>query len=352
MDLPGVLPAALSQPQIHFLVRTSPGTSPLVDANSGSFDETAYLDTGTSEVLLSQETAGGLGLSAAGYNGRTIGFNDTGVAGAARFNVSDPVYVSLASYTPSLDTSVASAFNTVGRAAAAGIESRRRGRFDRADRSGRHAGDAGEGGVIDPKPANAADLTSLGDVNAYLYNPGTPYRPATAGSDPGIPATNFHVQMSYADFSPFTSVTPAGRRGRRRRPTRSSGRTPWPSPAGPGRHAAGVDLVRRRQRHRQLSVRHRGRPRRSSRRRWRLRSTSTIRRGRTTPTTPSSWTTPGTRCRTSSSSPSAAWVAGGGQRRRLLPRHAGASHARGGADPLRQRARAGVRRHRHQPRDG
>src|SRR5438128_930871 len=106
LDIQGVQPDAFSQPQIHALVRTTATGQPLSapDYFGGqTFDITGFLDTGTSEVLLSQETAQALNIAPATYNGQTISFGDVGVQGLEQFNVSNPLYVSLAPYTPTVD---------------------------------------------------------------------------------------------------------------------------------------------------------------------------------------------------------------------------------------------------------
>ena len=50
-------------------------------------------------------------------------------------------------------------------------------------------------------------------MRTYIYNPGTPFNPAAADSEPGIPTTNHHVRLSYASFDQFTNVMPAGATG-------------------------------------------------------------------------------------------------------------------------------------------
>src|SRR2546421_6292827 len=85
MQIDGVQPAALDQPQIHALFRRDLNSDPLM-ADDGfgntSFDVQAYLDTGTSGLLLSQETAQGLGISSeVDKNGNPVTFSDIGVGG-------------------------------------------------------------------------------------------------------------------------------------------------------------------------------------------------------------------------------------------------------------------------------
>ncbi|MEM6312757.1 MAG: hypothetical protein AAF743_01650, partial [Planctomycetota bacterium] len=79
--------------------------------------------------------------------------------------------------------------------------------------------------VMDTKPTNdfddffngvlgggqlPGDIETL-DVfmRTFSYAPGTPFD-ATNEFDPGIPETNLHVSLSYADFGKFTTITPGG----------------------------------------------------------------------------------------------------------------------------------------------
>jgi hypothetical protein len=62
--------------------------------------------------------------------------------------------------------------------------------------------------VIDPKPLN----TLTEQLRTYIYNPGTAFNPR-AEVDPGIPHTNRQVALTFASFSRFTQVKPAGAEG-------------------------------------------------------------------------------------------------------------------------------------------
>src|ERR1041385_6304222 len=63
--------------------------------------------------------------------------------------------------------------------------------------------------VFDPKPVNSF----LDTMRTYIYNPGTPFSPNEADTNPGIPNVSRHVKLSFGDFSRFTDVTPAGAPG-------------------------------------------------------------------------------------------------------------------------------------------
>ena len=65
---------------------------------------------------------------------------------------------------------------------------------------------------MDARPPSSDGL-DFGLMRTYTYDPGTPYNPSEDDNDPGIPQTNFHVDLSYAGFDRFTDVTPAGAAG-------------------------------------------------------------------------------------------------------------------------------------------
>jgi hypothetical protein len=50
-------------------------------------------------------------------------------------------------------------------------------------------------------------------MRTYVYNPGTPYDPNQDATNPGIPDTSLHIQLSYASFDRFSKVLPAGAPG-------------------------------------------------------------------------------------------------------------------------------------------
>src|SRR4051812_1159799 len=94
-DVLNVQSASLDQPRINALLRLTPGGPPLIADLGGfsSFNIEAYLDTGASGILVSNETGDALGLTrttafnpATGRNEPVI-FSDVGVAGADTFSV-------------------------------------------------------------------------------------------------------------------------------------------------------------------------------------------------------------------------------------------------------------------------
>src|SRR5947209_310273 len=62
--------SAVLPPQINAFFRTTPTGAPL--EADGTFNVQAYLDTGTSESLLSLETANALGIGPSTYNGQPV----------------------------------------------------------------------------------------------------------------------------------------------------------------------------------------------------------------------------------------------------------------------------------------
>jgi hypothetical protein len=100
-DFEGVLPAALDQPRIEFLMRNSAVGPPLLSTglpgDGNHYNVQAFLDTGASGVLISQETAGYFALEPLRWpepNGPEVEFADVGVAGSDIFHVTQPLYFS------------------------------------------------------------------------------------------------------------------------------------------------------------------------------------------------------------------------------------------------------------------
>src|SRR3954467_2295524 len=89
IDIQGVESASLDQPRVHVLVRDPATGQALGGTGSGDLDDgadvQAFLDTGSSGVLLSQETADGLGVEYASVGNTPVVFSDVGVAGTDDF---------------------------------------------------------------------------------------------------------------------------------------------------------------------------------------------------------------------------------------------------------------------------
>jgi hypothetical protein len=214
-DIAGVQPAALDQPQIHALFRRSANGTPLQASNGlggTSFDVQAFLDTGTSGMLLSQETAQGLGINSSTFGGQTVTYSDVGVGGTEDFDVSEPIYTALAPFIPTADVDNINTYNSVYNQKYGPV----RVQISRTpadplvgplDILGMPLLN-GKVMVMDPKP-----VENLDNIHTFVYNPGAPYNASARETDPGIPIVNRHVKLSYSNFSRFAQVTPAGAGG-------------------------------------------------------------------------------------------------------------------------------------------
>lgn len=207
----GVQPAALDQPQIHALLQR-PGTSQPISASDGfggtTFDIQAFLDTGTSGFILSQETAQGLGVQSETVNGQNATYTDFGINGGEDFDISEPLKIALAPFTPNADVDNPADWQTVYNQTLGPVRTE----------INRQPADPLIGPidiigmpalqnkvmVMDPTPVD----TGLANMNTYIYNPGTPFNAATANSNPGIPLVDSYVKLSYGDFSRFTTTSP------------------------------------------------------------------------------------------------------------------------------------------------
>jgi hypothetical protein len=221
IDIEGVYNASLDQPRVYALVRESPTGDPMsaYDPMWGveTFTFEAFYDTGASGMLLSKETADALGVTRATHGGEPVLFEDVGVGGSSFFEVSTPLYTSLAPYGVDRDLDNISTFEQV---------------YDqkfgplRAQIALEEAGELlppldvfgmptmrGKVVVMDARPLKSDDPMEFGLMKTYPYNPGTPFNPAEDGNDPGIAPTNLHVDLSYAHFGRFTGVSPEGAAG-------------------------------------------------------------------------------------------------------------------------------------------
>jgi len=176
--LEGVNEAALDLPRIHFLLqRSAPG--PALQSGSGFVAHDAFLDTGASGVLLSQETAQELGVALI-PGARYV---DVGVGGAEVFSVSEPLLLGLVGYESSLAGNPR-AYRNAGR-----------GRFQVKEA----AGLLGEAINVIGTPAfyknvvvlNTGATNDLGFCAATLKEPG----------DPTIPSTQVAIKLRFVDFA-------------------------------------------------------------------------------------------------------------------------------------------------------
>ena len=235
-------------PQIHAILK-DPSTGAVLQGNgayggygsyssslSGSgpyYDIQGYLDTGTSGILLSQGAQQGLGVKLATYNGTPVTYTDTGLGGAASYNVSTPYDLStaqmssgnydqqppLTGYTNDIgavrmETSTSGGYNILGMPVM-------------------------QGKVTVFHPGNFNDLTNPIPTTSYIYNPGTPYNPGSLNSDPGIVPTPYKVQLSFASFSNSSLIQPIGAPG----PVEYANPFIGPNPLDPQGSTAGIPPV-------------------------------------------------------------------------------------------------------------
>lgn len=247
LDILGVQPAALDQPRVNALLRRPgpPVSGPLTGTDvlgDQTFNISAFLDTGASGVVLSEQTADLLGVQ------RSAGalFEDIGIAGTAQFHVSEPLRVDVAPSTPFADINNPATAATVYAQRFGPLRSQigplslSNPLLEGTDILGMPAMQ-GKVVVMDPKPLD----TLLDVMRTYVYDPGTAFRPGTAESDPGIPATNRTIALSYTSFDRFTRLTPASAEGPAQRPNPFVGPDPVAKldPNAPVDHTPGVTLT-------------------------------------------------------------------------------------------------------------
>jgi len=216
-DLPGVLPAALDQPRINAVLRRTPTGNPLTADIGGEqvYNIAAFFDTGASGVLVSHQTYEALGVQKLRHpepNGPLVEFEDVGVAGSDIFNVSEPLYVSLSPFFEPFESPPLTNYTqTFGPLRAQISPPNPNPLLEGLDVFGMPTM-AGKVVVMDPKPADPFN-PNLGTMHTFVYDPGTPFNPAAADTNPGIPQVDRHVDLSYGTFERFTQITPPGAPG-------------------------------------------------------------------------------------------------------------------------------------------
>lgn len=213
VDVSGVQPAALDQPRINLAIsRTLKGDPLSGDTGAGStFNVEAFYDTGSSGVVFSSDTATALGINAETYKGTPVSFNDTGVAGGDSMGVTEALFLGLAPYNPNADLDNPGTASTVYNQTFGPLRTEINSSPEFNDEL---TGDIdivgmpatqGKVVVMDARPVNTFEDT----MRTYVYNPGTKYNKKKAATNPGIPATNLHVALTYANFNRFSSLSPS-----------------------------------------------------------------------------------------------------------------------------------------------
>jgi hypothetical protein len=222
IDIQGVQQGVIYSPQIHAIL-TDPSTGTILQGNgtyggygslassySGSgpyYDIQGYLDTGTSGILLSEYARAGLGVSLATYKGTPVTYTDTGIGGAASYNVSTPYDVStaqLSSGNYSVQPPTTAYTNNIG---AVQMETSTSGGYNIFGMP------VMQGKVTVFQPGNFTDLANPIPTAAYIYNPGTSYNPNELNTNPGIVPTTYKVQLSFASLFSPSLIQPTGAPG-------------------------------------------------------------------------------------------------------------------------------------------
>jgi hypothetical protein len=210
VEIEGVLPASADMLYVlAYLQRPSASTPLLYEGFYVPIQ--AFLDTGASGVVLSQETADALGVVKSTHNGQLVEYQDVGVGGVASFHVSESLYVGMdiCSINGMFESDwtqypyKAGPFRAQISTEQAGIT------LGAIDVIGMPAM-VGKVTVIDPKPLE--DPENFDYTRAFIYNPGTPFNPGDPLA-PGIPAVNRRVKLSYGSFDRFTTLSPSGATG-------------------------------------------------------------------------------------------------------------------------------------------
>ena len=232
VDIPGVKHSAWDQPQINAAIVRPPATDPLtcfVCNGTDAFNFSAILDTGASGVVIAKDYADDLvGFDLTRYeyeypdaSTSPVWFSDVAIGGQVDYEVSETLELSLAPFYPTVDIGKFTTFGAVY------DQSLAPGRFQIGQISNAFQTNVigmpamvGNVTVVDPKLMDDfllryAHASSILDVLAfydqlhtYLYDPGTSYDPLTPTTDPGIPVTDRHVQMTMVDVSRFTETVP------------------------------------------------------------------------------------------------------------------------------------------------
>jgi len=236
LDIQGVQIASVDQPRINAAITLvgSP-TSPLTagDPPFTTFNIQAFFDTGASGVLVSKETADGLGLPLASG----VVFEDVGVGGIDAFNVSQDVRIHLADFIAPLGSGggiddpaqFTSTYSTTFGPLRTQVAQQNSGTFvGGLDVFGMPLFQ-GKYVTMDPRRLNNGELEL---IETKVYD--------AAAKPAGDPAAHFHIQTRYGDFLRFTQTT--GGAGPDLAPNPFIGSDPTASIGGTGGSAPGIDV--------------------------------------------------------------------------------------------------------------
>ncbi len=213
VDIDGVREGSLDQPRMNFVIEPGAGGDPY--SYEGLFGGTSinifgFLDTGASGVVISDASATTLQMP----RQAGVQFFDVGVGGSSLYDVSESVRIRAAASTSTAIDNL-STYQTVYNQVTGPTNIQ----IGPTNTSPDPLSDPldvfgmpvmmGKTVVMDPRPVN--DLSDL--MHTFIYDQGTPFHPSTTNTDPGIPTTSHHVQLSYGDFTRFTELSPPGAQG-------------------------------------------------------------------------------------------------------------------------------------------
>jgi hypothetical protein len=218
-DIAGVLPTSVGLPEVNVVLRPTAGAVPYSGFDSFAFPLTTLrmiYDTGASGVILFEGPALALSLPVAQFMGTDVVFTDVGVGGATTFDVSDPVNMSLGSFTQDPPDPYTTDDDYPRQSAGLRLQLGPPGSaelfiadFTQLGVVGTPAM-AGRVSMINPKLAEVSfsELTPANTIHTHVYDPQIP-----AESGPGILAPDVRVELTLKSFDRFTHTAPAGATG-------------------------------------------------------------------------------------------------------------------------------------------
>lgn len=205
IDIDGVKAGGLDQPRVNLLLRRDPLGAPLPSDLLFDFNFSALLDTGASGIVLSDFRAFDHAVARATYLGEDVKFSDTGSTGPVEFFVSEDLNIDIANFEPSVNPLLEANYtHDIGPLRAQIAEPATNPFLVDVNIVGMPAM-IGKVVVMDPKPLDRDTLTLM---NTFIYDPGTPPNPSDP-SNPGIPVTNRHIDLSFANFDRFSELNTA-----------------------------------------------------------------------------------------------------------------------------------------------
>ena len=200
-DIVGVQPAALDQPRIYLNLRRSQTAEPFVAKADGQSQAAieAFLDTGASALVLSDESFKALGVNKQSLqDAKVVEYEEVGVGGSEKCFVSEPIFFSFAPYSSTTDGDNPNSYSAP--AGPVRAELRPSGGFLEMFTGGLDVAGmpvmASKVVVIDPKPLN----TFTDKLRTTIV----------AADDARIPKVTRHVPLCYVSFDRFARVTATG----------------------------------------------------------------------------------------------------------------------------------------------